>query len=148
MVVIGGGLGFTGWLVLGRVADRFGRRPLGVVMLTGVSGAVALFYQSPYLFAAFGTLVFMEAGATIALTSLSTELFPTAVRATARAWVFNASVLGAALGLAAVGALAERAGGHAEVIAVVGCMPAVFAPLLFFLPETRHRELEATSAAA
>jgi MFS family permease len=147
MVVIGGGLGFTGWLVLGRVADRIGRRPLGIVMLTGVSGAVALFYQSPYLFAAFGMLVFMEAGATIALTSLSTELFPTAVRATARAWVFNASVLGAALGLAAVGALAERAGGHAEVIAVVGCMPALFAPLLFFLPETRHRELEATSAA-
>ena len=91
----------------------------------------------------FAAIVFFESGITIAMSALSTENFPTALRATARAWVTNAGVLGAMLGLALVGMLSDRLGGHAGVVAVLGLVPLALAPLVLLVPETVGRELEA-----
>ena len=77
------------------------------------------------------------------MSALSTENFPTALRATARAWVTNAGVVGAMLGLGLVGALSDRLGGHAAVVALLGLVPLALAPLVFLVPETLGRELEA-----
>ena len=79
------------------------------------------------------------------MTALSTECFPTVLRATARAWVTNAGVIGAVLGLGLVGALSGRMGGHAAVVALLGLLPLVLTPLLLLLPETFGRELEQVS---
>ena len=55
----------------------------------------------------------------------------------------NAGVLGAMLGLALVGMLSDRLGGHAGVVAVLGLVPLALAPLVLLVPETVGRELEA-----
>jgi MFS family permease len=91
---------------------------------------------------AFAALVFTEAGVTISINALGTELFPTHLRATAKSWITNAGILGATAGLAIVGALSERAGGAAAVIALLAIVPMFAAPLLFAVRETRGEELE------
>jgi MFS family permease len=145
MVLVGGGLGFWGWMVFGALADRVGRRPVGILCLICGAGAIIAFYLSHYLMIAFTALVFFESGITIAINALATELFPTHLRATAKAWVTNAAVLGAMCGLGLVGWLAEDAGGHGIVIAALALVPALLSPLLLLLPDTHRGDLETTS---
>jgi MFS family permease len=92
--------------------------------------------------------VFFESGIQIAVNALSTECFPTALRATAKVWVTNAQMSGAVLGLALVGALSARMGGHAGVVALLGLLPLALVPFVLLLPETYRRELEEVSAEA
>jgi MFS family permease len=143
MILVGGGLGFWGWMVFGRMADLMGRRPTAALCLIGSAAAIGCFYRTALLFPAFAMLVFFEAGITITLTALSTECFPTALRATARAWVTNAGMIGAVVGLALVGVLSARLGGSAPVVALLGLLPVALAPLLWLMPETVGRELDA-----
>jgi putative MFS transporter len=146
MVITGGGVGFWGWFVFGRLTDVFGRRSIGVISLIGGAGAIVAFYRTTWLIASFTSMVFLEAGAAIAVNALGTELFPTRVRATAKAWITNAGIIGAMLGLAAVGAASTAFGGAEIVIPLLALAPALTAPLLFLLPETGGRELETLAA--
>ena len=143
MILTGGGLGFWGWMLFGRMADLVGRRSTATLCLVGSAMAIALFYRTSVLFPAFAALVFFEAGITIAVTALSTECFPTALRATARAWVTNAGMIGAVLGLGLVGWLSSRLGGAAAVVAFLGVLPLALVPLVWLLPETVGREIDA-----
>ena len=97
-------------------------------------GAIAAFYRTPVLFPSFAALVFFESGITIALTALSTECFPTVLRATARAWVTNAGVVGAVLGLGLVGALSAAHGRSRGGRRPAGALPLVLVPLLGCCP--------------
>jgi len=146
MIITGGGIGFWGWFVFGRLVDVFGRRGIGAISLIGGAGAIIAFYQTTWLLASFTSMVFLEAGAAIAINALGTELFPTHVRATAKAWITNAGIIGAMLGLATVGAASAALGGAEVVIALLAIAPAIAAPLLFLLPETGSRELETLAA--
>jgi MFS transporter, putative metabolite:H+ symporter len=148
MIITGGGLGFWGWMLFGRLSDVVGRRPTAVVSLIGSAAAIVCFYSTGYLFPAFAAIVFCESGITVSINALSTESFPTALRATARAWVTNASVLGATIGLALVGLLSTTMGGHAPIVTVLGFLPLLLAPVVFLIPETVGRELEVTSGEA
>jgi putative MFS transporter len=145
-ILTGGGLGFVGWFAFGRLVDALGRRIVGVVSLLGAAGAVLAYFQTSWLLSSFAVMVFLEAGTSIALNSLGTELFPTALRATAKAWITNANICGGMLGLAVVGAASERLGGADNVIALMTIVPLAAAPLLLLLPESRGRELEALEA--
>jgi len=142
MIITGGGIGFCGWFVFGRLVDVCGRRGIGALALIGGAGAIIAFYRTAWLLASFTGMVFLEAGAAVAINALGTELFPTRVRATAKAWITNAGIIGAMLGLAAVGAASAAFGGAQVVIARLAIAPALAAPLLLLLPETGGRELE------
>lgn len=142
MVLTGGGLGFWGWMVFGRMADTLGRRPTGMVCVIGAALAVIAYYRTAWLFPSFAAMVFFESGITISVTSLSTECFPTALRATARAWITNAGVVGAMLGFALIGWLSQPLGGAPGVVALLGAVLLCTAPLFLLLPETYGRELE------
>ena len=142
MILIGGGLGLAGWFVFGVLAERLGRRVVGVLGLLGGGAATITFYGTEALFPAFAVLVFMEAGAQIALNALGTELFPTRLRGTAKAWITNAWILGAMIGLAIVGSLSGPLGGADPVVTLLGFLPVLACPLLLSLPESRGRELE------
>ena len=112
MILVGGGLGFWGWMVVRPpepTPSGGGRRPSSA--LVGSAAAIAAFYRTPVLFPSFAALVFFESGITIGVTALSTECFPTVLRATARAWVTNAGMVGAVLGLGLVGAFSSAMGG-------------------------------------
>ena len=142
-ILTGGGLGFAGWFIFGRLVDARGRRVIGSLSLVGGAGAVIAYYRTSWLLPSFAAMVFLEAGVTTALNALGTELFPTDLRATAKAWITNAGILGSMVGLITVGALSDRLGGAAVVISLLALAPILTAPLLFLLPETRGRELEA-----
>ncbi|MGH7857472.1 MAG: MFS transporter, partial [Candidatus Binatia bacterium] len=147
MILLGGGVGICGWFVFGWLAERLGRGPVGVIGSVGGAVAVMIFYQTSWLFPAFALLVFMEAGAQIALNAFGTELFPTGMRSTAKAWITNAWIIGAMIGLAVVGLLSEPLGGVEGVVSALGLAPVITSPLLLLLPEPRGRELEELSAA-
>lgn len=142
MVLVGGGVGMVGWLAWGRLAERVGRRAVGLASFVGSAGAIALLYRTPALLPCFALAVFMDAGAVVAVSTLGTELFPTRVRATARSWLTGAQLLGVSAGLGACGALADRLGGVAVVIPLLAVVPALAAPAFLALPESRGRELE------
>jgi MFS family permease len=142
MILTAGGLGLSGWFVFGRLADLLGRRIVGVVGLIGGAASIFAYYRTPWLLPSFAAIVFLEAGVAVALNSLGTELFPTILRATAKAWITNAGIIGGMAGLAVVGALSEHLGGAEVVISLLAFVPAATTPLLFLLPETRGRVLE------
>jgi MFS family permease len=146
MIITGGGIGFWGWFVFGRLIDVFGRRSIGAISMIGGAVAIIAFYRTTWLLSSFTSMVFLEAGAAIAINALGTELFPTHVRATAKAWITNAGIIGAMLGLATVGAASAALGGAGVVIALLAIAPATAAFLLFLLPETGGRELETLAA--
>lgn len=145
------GIGTLGFYVCGRLVDRYGRRPVATVfVLAGCGLGVGLFQVGseaasfPLLLAA----VFFGLGVDPALSALSAESFPTAMRAQASAIVGNGFANGGALlGPALVGVLGAKGaaigtiGGAASVLMALG-LPAA-AILLFAVAETRGADLTA-----
>ena len=144
MILGAGAIGFFGYFILGRAADAIGRRIVGAVGLIGAALAVGLFYQTEYLMPASALLVLCESGVVIALNALTTEMFPTHLRATAKSWITNSGVVGALVGLALIGALNDLAPGSA-VITGLAIGTALLAPNM--LPETRRVDLGEMDAA-
>ena len=147
MIIGGGSLGLIGYFVHGRLADSIGRRWIGCLGLIGGAAAIALFYQSAWLVQSFAMLTFCEAAALIAINSLATELFPTRLRATAKAWITYSATVGAVAGLAAVGVLSGVTGGHAAVVSLFAVVMMLVAPSILLLPETTGIDLEQVDAA-
>lgn len=146
-------LGLPGYLVAGRLQDRWGRRPAGLLFLSlGMLSGIAAFnvHGRVLLLASLSLAVFFGLGATPIMGALASELFPTQVRATSVALsrsIFG--TLGSSAGLLAVGLLAARHGligsvGGSVSIAALALIPAMV--LLVRLPETAGRELEDIAA--
>jgi putative MFS transporter len=103
----------------------------------GISLVVTIFFATAYL---------------ALCATYTAELFPTRLRASAAGWTNNTvGRIGMVLAPTLVGLLAERfanpttlaRSGVGPAVAVMGLAPLVCAALvLFFLPETRNRELE------
>ena len=137
--------GGIGIIAGGRLAERRGRRLIGIL---GVAGGVT-FTVATYLVwgvplwaaSVLGSVV--GAMAVPALGVYGPELFPTAQRGRANGGLQVVAVAGSGIGLLIAGWLADRLGSLGPAIAVLAIGPIVLLVLIATLyPETAHRELE------
>lgn len=144
-MVLGAGVaGFAGLLAGRWLADRVGRRTTGALAMAAVALLAVLAYSgsAPALIVGYILGVLAASVFAPAIGALTSELFPTPVRASVVGWSLAAGVLGAAVGLVVFGSVA-RAGLPFVVAGLVTFLPAVPVMGLFWvLPETRGREPE------
>jgi MFS family permease len=134
-----------GNMISGSVSDRFGRKPVTVLMSLLLSGAVALFYHGTGIVpVAVGlALLFMSLGSLLVLHSaLATELFPTAFRSTGAGIREAVGAAGASLGLAILSLLYAATGSHPASITWLLLLTPISPLVILFIPETASRELE------
>lgn len=144
MVVGAGPTGLAGLLAGRWSSDRLGRRPTAAAGLVLLALAGILAYSGSVSAAIGGYLGAAAAGSVFAPAagSLAAELFPTEVRAAVAGWMVGAGVLGAVVGLASFGVVADAGDEFAQAALLVFIPAAVAAILLVLVPETRGRELE------
>lgn len=134
-----------GNVMAGRLADRFGRKPVMIVGLFANAGALAFFYNTAGMWApaAWGVTLLTLQVVLVLFAALGSELFPTSYRSTASGVREVVATLGAALGLWLEGTLYVLMGSHAAAITVM-LVAAPIAPLVIglSLPETAAQELE------
>jgi MFS family permease len=147
MVFFGGMIGIGGNIVGGRLADRFGRRRVGITLLGSFPFWVALFYNGPgwSLPIAWIGFLFGSQGGRVILRALATELFPTSQRATATGLFTITEAVGGAAGLFLLYFGSVTEGDFAGLTTLLGFATLVGGGVLLFFPETRQRELEAIS---
>ena len=144
MVLVAGPIGLLGLLAGRWAADRLGRRLTAAGTQAMVALAGMLTYSGSRAAVATGYLLAVLVASAYAPSfgALSSELFPTGVRATAAGWLVAAGVLGAVAGLVVFGLLTDALDSFATA-AVLICAPVVLTCLLFArLRETRGLELE------
>ena len=133
-----------GVLIGGRLADSIGRRPTEFfALLVGVGGGY-LFYLVDGGWPLVVGIAASNLGACAfapAFAAHRAELFPTALRATAVAWIVNASILGGIFGFAA-GRFVVASWGISATIATLGAVLLVATVLILPLPETRGQIIE------
>jgi MFS family permease len=132
-------------LLLGRwTADRIGRRITCGVAQTVVAIAAVITYSGSPAAVVGGYLLNIVAASAYApaMGALSTELFPTSMRATAAGWLTCAGVLGGVTGLLMFGVLTDVFDGY-DLAAMFIAAPVLLSAVLFSrLSETRGMELE------
>lgn len=143
LVIVFSGVGTIGLLIGGRLADVAGRRPTtATAILLGLVGGLAFYtFDSGWLLAP--GIFLATLGATMLSPSFAAhraELFPTRVRATAGAWVSNASILGALVGFG-IGAVTIDRIGLSSTITLLGMGLVIAVFLALQLPETHGRDL-------
>lgn len=132
-----------GLLVGGRLSDIVGRKPTELVsILVGVAGGVAFYFLESGLL--MGLAIFTSTlgafGFGPAFGSHRSELFPTAIRSTAAAWIVNASIAGGLVGFGA-GRFVVDAWGVPVTIAALGVVVVLSTLLIGLLPETKGLHL-------
>lgn len=145
--IVSGVLGLGG-LLLGRwICDRFGRRPaaIGCHLLMACAVVVAYSGSVTALVTGFWAGVLAQGAYGPAIGALSTEVFPTSIRATTQGFVAAAGVLGAVAGLVLFGLLNDVTGSFAVAAATVGLIAAATAVSYRWFPETVGLELEVSA---
>lgn len=135
---------FLGYITFGWIADRIGRRPAFTLFMIGATAVVPLFAfgaRSGYTLLAIGPLVgYFAHGYFSLFGAMLSELFPTAIRASAQGFCYNAGRLVSAAAPLAIGSAAQTYGLGAA-IAASAMFFAVGGGLIWMLPETRGQEL-------
>ncbi len=147
MLMTSGAVGIVGNVVAGRLGDRIGRRRVGLFAFVLFPVAGILFYNGPgwVLPLAFVAVVFASSAGDVIIRVFATELFPTAQRGAAAAWLTLLQTIGWILGLWVVGAGTVLGLDLPAMVSLVAASLFVPGILLVRLPETRQRELEETS---
>nr|WP_274387450.1 MFS transporter [Salsipaludibacter albus] len=144
VVLAAGPVGLVGLLAGRWLSDHVGRRPCVAVGLVGTGLGFAGTYSGAVPLMFVGYLVGILAGGAIGpgLGAAAAEVFPTEVRATVAGWLAAAGVLGAVVGLAGFGILADATGGFGGAARILALVPVVVTLALRRLPETRGWELD------
>jgi MFS family permease len=144
LVVLAGPAGLVGILIGRAAADRIGRNLAAGVSMAATGGAVAWAYGGTTMQLAVGYLLAIMASSGFAppTGALGAELVPTRIRATLAGWITFAGVLGAVVGIAGFGVLADATGGFDRAARTIGVVTALTAAGFLLLPETRGVELE------
>jgi MFS family permease len=145
--------GSVGSLLTGLAMDRVGRRATTAIMYGAAAGAMAALFHAQSHSAILGGMIatmFAYQAARTATSTLSTELFPTEVRAAGYSLTVQVfGQLGWAFSPVMVGALADRFGGLGNAASLFAIGPVLGAMLvLAWVPETRGRTLEEISPGA
>ncbi|MGC4094760.1 MAG: MFS transporter [Polyangiaceae bacterium] len=135
----------------GYFLDKVGRRVGGTVIFAVLIGGVVASYTAQSVGGLTVGLIAATVGLNTVLTllnTLTTELFPTALRGGAFAWSNNLiGRIGYLLSPFAIGYLVEQLG-WSSVLRATAIFPAIACILMWvYLPETRGRELEETAGA-
>jgi MFS family permease len=134
-----------GLLAGGRVSDLIGRRPTELVAaFVGVGGGVLFYFSTIPWMMGLGIFISMLGSFAFgpAFGAHRAELFPTRIRATAGAWLVNASIAGGMVGLAA-GRFVVNQVGIPSTMALLGGVLLAATGLLALVPETRGADLTA-----
>lgn len=138
-IPLGGVLQFFGYVGAGRLMDRYGRRPIVLLYLLLASAASALCYlaRGPLVIAGYFGMLALGGMWAVAQT-ISAELFPTEIRATAGGITHHLiGRLGMTLGPKSVGLLAVALGSTGEAVALLGLLNLLAIPVIArTLPET------------
>jgi MFS transporter, putative metabolite:H+ symporter len=151
-VVIAYLAGSIGSLLAGWAMDRVGRRATTALMYVAAAFSMgALFHAQshPAILAGMIATMFSYQAARTATSTLSTELFPTEVRASGYSLTVQVfGQLGWALSPVMVGALADRFGGLGNAASLFAIGPILGAMVVLgWVPETRGKTLEEISPA-
>ena len=134
-----------GNMLSGTLSDRFGRKPVTIVMSLFLSLSLVLFYSGTGAVAQILglALLFMSLGSLMVLhTVLATELFPTAFRSTAAGVREAVGTVGASIGLGILTLLYGVTASHSVSITWLLILTPISPFILLFMPETAGRELE------
>jgi len=147
MAIVAGAVGIIGNPAMGWGADRVGRRPIAMTAF-GVFPLVALgIYFGPAagipLF--WIPFVFILTGSNVLMRIISSELFPTSSRNTALGWETLCETMGGAIGFALVGSFTAASASIAPAVVAVSALTVFGVIVVWMLPETAGKELEATS---
>jgi putative MFS transporter len=144
LVIAGGAIGIVGNTVIGRLADRVGRRSMGFAVLAGFPVAAIAVYSTDgvWLAACWIVLVFVTTGGNTIVRALSAELFPTSSRSTAAGLLTLFETIGAVAGLSMITVLTPEGQSIAGAVRFIVCVTLVGGLLVLLLPETAQRELE------
>ena len=150
VMLIGGTAGGFGFLLGGRLADTWGRRPTTMAGFTlSLAGGLGLYWLDslPLIVAAVAISSLGSFAAVPSLGAHRNELFPTSIRATAVVWLNTVGVFGSIAGLA-IGRVAIDEIGLTMTVTYLGAGMLVSTLLILFLPETRGQvlDLESTNA--
>ena len=151
IIVPGGMIALWFNIMAGRLSDRIGRKTVIIAsaILTAITYAVFYSGLKGFFMGPFWAVCFFFGLTTDTLYSgLSTEIFPTAYRATLGAIGTTVSALGAALSLYFEGSLFDFFGRHGPAVSLplAGVIVAIAA--IAFLPEPAGKVLEEISEAA
>ena len=149
--------GATGFLVAGRLMDRFGRKPIFEVYMAGALVFGVWTFQTTNTGAELPALclaIFFGLGSVSMTSAFATEPFPTYVRSRAAAWCRNAfEIVGGVLGALVVGILGDhvtgRVGsiGDAMALITIAMLPAAMIVCWRFVPETNAEDMVAMDEA-
>jgi MFS family permease len=140
-----GTVGLIGTFVGGALADKLGRRPVGIVAtlicILGLSG-VYLNQDKQLIGITLSIGLLAWFAATVALRALMTELIPTTARATVAGTSEIGATSGAVVGGSIVAFLIPTMGGVGP--AILAIMPMVFVAMIaiWFLPETKGMDIK------
>lgn len=140
-------LGAVGSLISGQLMDRFGRRITACIFYLGASASMAVLFTSQsfaMMLAAEIATMFCYQASRAATSAISTELFPTEIRATGYSLCVQAfGQIGWALAPIIIGLTSGPMGGLGNAAALFAIGP-VFGVILILLlvPETLGKSLE------
>jgi len=143
--------GIAGYVLSGVLMDRFGRRAAAAGYLVAAFAATLFCYRSTddaSIYAGYFLLIGLGGVWTI-VTTWTTELFPTEMRATALG-LANLLIgrLGLAAGPIAAGLLSSAWGSTSDAISVLAGVTLLALPLVWSLPETNALDLRVADTGA